>query len=1083
MAVAALALSLQFFLVFDRFSSSVAQDLLVSRIAFGSCANQSAPQPIWDAINKFNPQIFIWLGDNIYGDIRRPFKLFGKDRTIGPWKNAPRFVPASEHELRLRYQMVKSKPGYSQLRQKAKIIGTWDDHDYGLNDAGKEFKNKVINQKLILDFLDEAPESPRRKQEGIYTSYVFGPQGKQIKIILLDTRYHRDPLSTDGSILGDVQWAWLEKELLGPTSEITIIASSIQVVENLSALTEPLFSVESWGRFPKERDQLFKLIKTSKRNGIFFISGDVHFTEMARHDCAVHYPLYDVTSSGLTQAVEKALPAPLAFFLRVTARLIPTQMRVFTPACRRRSCTYGKPNFGAIEIDWAASPVTLKIETRDVNGDPVIGVTVSLSELQINRSVPKSMKIGKFQRHCSLETDLPWIARHKLAILFFGALSVLGLVVVVLLFSVVLISKRFIRKFKQPFINNKQLDCYVNDTSTWGYTCNGPQNSCASYLIFKSQPPSYDSAVSIAYLLNSRASDIARLNQITDVEKIPANKLVLVPVNCSCSGNFYQHNASYSLKSRSEVYFSVANLTYQGLSTCQALMNQNVYESRNLTVGLNLLVPLRCACPSSNQIADGFNYLLTYTINWGDDIPTIAQRFGVDEQSVRDANNLSSSSSVIFPFNSLLIPLKRPPTRDFTVIPPPPQQSPEPPFVGVDTTGVSNRSKTHKWVYIGIGIGVGFLLLLILLLGFLFFWFSRRKRMQGKKPPVPEVIKNAEEALGFAGFPSKQSQPLSPPARNILMVDSLTIYKFEELQRATGFFGDDHLIQGCVYRGVINGDDAAIKRMKGDVSNEINILKRINHSNIIRLSGFCLHEGNSYLVYEFAENGSLSDWLHRGNTTFNSSLTWKQRVQIAYDIADGLHYLHSYASPPYIHKDLKSSNILLDGCFRAKVANFGLAKGVENEEGYQMTRHVVGTQGYMAPEYLEHGLVTPKLDVFAFGVVILELLSGREAASSSAGDGKIVDVLLSDSIKPVLEGENVRKKLKDFIDPNLRISDYPLDLAFTMAQLALNCVARDLNSRPSMSEVFLSLSKVLSSSLDWDPSDGPKAIYCRTKSE
>ncbi|XP_068648042.1 uncharacterized protein [Aristolochia californica] len=447
MGVAAIAFGLQALLVFS-VTSSVAEEPLISRIAFGSCANQSAPQPIWDAINKFNPQIFIWLGDNIYGDIRRPFKLFGKERTIGPWKNVPRFVPASEHEIQLKYQMAKSTPGYSHLRQKAQIIGTWDDHDYGLNDAGKEFKNKAINQRLMLDFLDEAPESPRRKQEGVYTSYMFGSEGKQIKIILLDTRYHRDPLSSDGSILGDVQWAWLEKELGGPTSEITIIASSIQVVSNLSAFTEPLFSVESWGRFPKERARLFKLIKTSKRNGIFFISGDVHFAEITRHDCAIGYPLYDITSSGLTQAVEKALPAPLAFLLRVAARLIPTQMRVFPPNCRRRSCTYGKPNFGAIEIDWAASPVTLKIETRDVNGDPVIGVNVLVSELQNGRSVHTSTKTGEFQRHCSLEIDFPWIARHKLAILFFGALSVLGLVVVVFVFAVILISKRFLRKFK-----------------------------------------------------------------------------------------------------------------------------------------------------------------------------------------------------------------------------------------------------------------------------------------------------------------------------------------------------------------------------------------------------------------------------------------------------------------------------------------------------------------------------------------------------------------------------------------------------------------------------------------------------------
>lgn len=214
-------------------STKAHDEALVSRIAFGSCANQTAPQPIWDAIIKFDPQVFIWMGDNIYGDIKRPFKIFGKERTIGPWKNVPRFVPASQDEMNFKYHIIKNHPAYSRLRHNhnTKIIGTWDDHDYGLNDAGKEFPAKVSNQRLLLDFLDEPLDSPRRMQAGIYTSYTFGPVGRQIKVILLDTRYHRDPLCSDGTILGSTQWTWLGKELNGPSSAITIIVSSIQVSE------------------------------------------------------------------------------------------------------------------------------------------------------------------------------------------------------------------------------------------------------------------------------------------------------------------------------------------------------------------------------------------------------------------------------------------------------------------------------------------------------------------------------------------------------------------------------------------------------------------------------------------------------------------------------------------------------------------------------------------------------------------------------------------------------------------------------------------------------------------------------------
>ncbi|XP_010664046.1 uncharacterized protein LOC100249580 isoform X2 [Vitis vinifera] len=394
-------------------STSSQEALLVSRIAFGSCANQSAPQPIWNAIIDFDPQIFIWLGDNIYGDVRRPFKLFGKERTIGPWKNVPRFIPSSEREMQSRYKKTKTNPGYSRLLENTKVIGTWDDHDYGLNDAGKEFNGKITSQRLLLDFLDEPQDSPRRKQAGVYTSYTFGPVDRQIKVILLDTRYHRDPLFSDGSILGSSQWTWLESELKGPASALTIIGSSIQ------------------------------------RDGVFFISGDVHFGEITRYDCATGYPLFDITASGITQAVEKAVPPPLNFIVRFVAWLAPTTMRVMGQHCRRKSCTYGQPNFGAIEIDWDATPVTVKMEVRDVNGFPVLSVNTSLLELQAQSvGALYSIKPGEYRKHCSLEVTLPWIVRHRLAILFFCALAMLLLTLAGLTFTAISVIRRCLCKDK-----------------------------------------------------------------------------------------------------------------------------------------------------------------------------------------------------------------------------------------------------------------------------------------------------------------------------------------------------------------------------------------------------------------------------------------------------------------------------------------------------------------------------------------------------------------------------------------------------------------------------------------------------------
>ncbi|XP_021835921.2 uncharacterized protein [Spinacia oleracea] len=421
----------------------------VSRIAFGSCSHQTNPQIIWNAINKFNPQLFIWLGDNIYGDNKRPFRLFGKQRTFGPWRNVPRFYPSSEHEMQSKFNMAKNHPGYSRLRNHTKVIGTWDDHDYGLNDAGKEFAAKDTNQRLLLDFLDEPLDSPRRKQAGVYTSYTFGPIGRQIKVILLDTRYYRDPLSIDGSILGSSQWEWLEKQLYGPPTAITIIGSSVQVLSNHSAVTSPFFTVEGWGRFPKERKHLFQLINDSKRDGVLFISGDVHFAEIAQYNCATGYPLYDITSSGLTQSIEGVVPPSLHFLVRLMAWCLPTTARVVEQNCRYKSCVYGQPNFGVIEVHWNSDPVFLKVEVRDINGSPVISKKILLSDIQErNLELAAINESASRKKHCSLEVDLPWIVRHRLAILVFCALSVLVLAFSGLVCATIIVSRKWVCKCK-----------------------------------------------------------------------------------------------------------------------------------------------------------------------------------------------------------------------------------------------------------------------------------------------------------------------------------------------------------------------------------------------------------------------------------------------------------------------------------------------------------------------------------------------------------------------------------------------------------------------------------------------------------
>ncbi|KAF5191019.1 Lysm receptor kinase [Thalictrum thalictroides] len=444
---------------------------------------------------------------------------------------------------------------------------------------------------------------------------------------------------------------------------------------------------------------------------------------------------------------------------------------------------------------------------------------------------------------------------------------------------------------QQTYINNEQLDCDQNDTSTSGFLCNNSlQTSCQSYLTIRVQPP-YDSASDIGVLLRSDASMIAELNNITHVDdKIPTDTLIIAPVtNCSCSGNFFQYNSTYRL-SESENYFTLANDTYQGLTTCQALINQNPqYGERNLYAGIRVSVPLRCACPSRNQTSHGVKFLLSYLVTWGDYIASISDAFGVDEQSVLDANELSSDD-VIYPFTPVLVPLKAQPTYDPNKKSLPEAKAPTIPIE--DNSNSNNNSSSKKWVFVGIGIAL--FLLVIILLG---YWFLCCPRGHSSQPQGKEF----SVSTGNQTTPQKNSQSFAVSSENvrILLDSSFNVYNLEELQTATKQFSEDNRIKASVYRGMIKGDNAAIKRMKGNALKELSILKQINHSSVVRLSGYCMHEGDTYFVYEFMENGSLSDWLHEDKTSETpvARLGWKQRVQIAYDVADGLNYLHNYVNP------------------------------------------------------------------------------------------------------------------------------------------------------------------------------------------
>lgn len=316
----------------------------LTRVAFGSCAKQDKEQPIWNAVNAYAPELFIFLGDNIYGDT--------EDMAV----------------LREKYGQLAAKPGFQKLRASSRVIATWDDHDYGVDDGGAEYPKKQQSKDIFLDFWSEPADSPRRKREGIYTSYLFGPPDRRVQVILFDLRWWRTPLLGYNVIpadrgpyipnpdpaavfMGEAQWAWFEHELKQPAA-VRLIGTSTQFLADNPGW-------EAWVQFPYEFRRMLAVLTRSKANGVLFLSGDTHYTELSRLEGQSPYPLYDMTSSGLTET---------------WSYVAPNRNRVGEG--------FMQPNFGVVQIDWQQPDPLILLGSKGISGNMFISREIRLSELR-----------------------------------------------------------------------------------------------------------------------------------------------------------------------------------------------------------------------------------------------------------------------------------------------------------------------------------------------------------------------------------------------------------------------------------------------------------------------------------------------------------------------------------------------------------------------------------------------------------------------------------------------------------------------------------------------------------------------------
>ncbi|WP_031425694.1 alkaline phosphatase D family protein [Flavimarina sp. Hel_I_48] len=297
-------------------------------IAFGSCNKVEEPNPFWEQVTTLEPDLFIWGGDNIYAD-------------TGNMKKMEKM-----------YNAQNANPEYAKVKAQIPIMATWDDHDYGKNDAGKEWRKKEKSQQLFLDFLDVDKNDPRRNQDGIYYAENFSKGEKEIKVIVLDTRYFRSaPLpsphpnkrytpAVDSSVtlLGARQWEWLEDQLVNNTADFTFVMSSIQLLSGEHGF-------ETWGNFPIEVDRFLNLLEKSKAKNVIILSGDRHISEFSKKvSPQLGYPLIDFTSSGLTHAYTQFDGEP-------------NKYRVGNVIAER--------SFGVIKVDLATNNVIFEIIGAD----------------------------------------------------------------------------------------------------------------------------------------------------------------------------------------------------------------------------------------------------------------------------------------------------------------------------------------------------------------------------------------------------------------------------------------------------------------------------------------------------------------------------------------------------------------------------------------------------------------------------------------------------------------------------------------------------------------------------------------------
>ncbi|EOA30032.1 hypothetical protein CARUB_v10013136mg [Capsella rubella] len=604
--------------------------------------------------------------------------------------------------------------------------------------------------------------------------------------------------------------------------------------------------------------------------------------------------------------------------------------------------------------------------------------------------------------------------------------------------------------------------CHPEDedeaASSFSYVCHSNLQKCHTFAILRA-----DSSLSnLSYHLGLDSS-------VDADEFVPQGQLLLIPIDCRCNGRFYE---AHLIKTcvKGDTFRSVSQ-SLQGLTTCLSIIEKNPHISEDkLGDNVKLRLAIRCSCPEEG--VSNASFLVTYPVSLRDSVSSLALKFNTTEDAIASANNKSG----VVPLKPALIPLDHRPVLDQLAKPGKPPGSRNVTTENLHKKQPSKKKRSKMKLMIAVSSAIAGVCGLITLIVFVYLHWKKETRMQtqtqnwisNKDPETRQlslsIRTTSDKKISFEGsqdgsiLDSHNTVGTTTPRKPVL-----EIYAFEELEKATENFSSSNHIKGSVYFGSFKGKDLAIKQVSADVMKrfDFGLLNDQSHyynHNLIRVLGTCFREidQDSFLVFEYARNGSLWDWIQNKLAIKNQFiescycfLAWKQRIKICHDVAIALKYMHRIN---YVHGNIKSTNIFLNEDLRGKVGKFGMSKCVNNE--------------FATEENILQGSLSLATDIFAYGIMVMEALSGQTPEMLLGLQGEEETTSLGTQDTCVSEWKRLRRvlgdkeMLREVMDSTLGDS-YSVDCAFEVASIARDCTREEPESRPSAAEIAERVSRLV----------------------